>query len=188
VKRSARPLTIAFLASSIFCLGAAAQRGPGAGGPPPPGGGRGPATPGGMGFPAGPPSNAPNGNNGSAPGGTPGSSGARNGMQLGPVGRWWDDKSVSRAIGLRQDQQQKMDVIFDANKSSILDNYKTLTTEQTKLQTLTKDPQVDKSRVFAQIDVVNQARASLQKVTTQMLLQIRAQLDADQMTKLQKVQ
>src|SRR5206468_6406657 len=27
----------------------------------------------------------------------------RNGLQFGPVGRWWDDRSVIQAIGLRRE-------------------------------------------------------------------------------------
>jgi Spy/CpxP family protein refolding chaperone len=107
---------------------------------------------------------------------------------LGPVGRWWDDKSVAQTVGLRKDQQKKMDTIFNANKPAILDSYKTFLNEQAKLDALEKDPQTDKTRLFAAIDAVSQARASLQKATAQMLLQIRQQMDPDQITKLEKVQ
>ena len=48
----------------------------------------------------------------------------RNALQFGPVGRWWDDQSVVQSIGLRREQQKRMDAIFDANKPAILDNYK----------------------------------------------------------------
>jgi Spy/CpxP family protein refolding chaperone len=104
------------------------------------------------------------------------------------VGRWWDDKSVIQAIGLRKAQQQKMDATFDANKPAILAAYKSFRAEQSKLDTLNKDPNSDKARVFAAIDAVSQARASLQKATSEMLLQIRAEMDPDQITRLQKLQ
>lgn len=187
MNRLVRPVMIVLFFFGVLCLSASAQRGPGVGGPPP-SGGHGPGAPGGMGSPGGLPPISPN-NGSNAPGGTSGTAGTpRNGLQLGPVGRWWDDKSVVRTIGLRQDQQKKMDAIFDANKPAILDNYRTLQAEQSKLQALTKDPQVDKTKMFAEIDAVNQARASLQKVTTQTLLQIRQLMDADQITRLQKIQ
>jgi len=81
-----------------------------------------------------------------------------------------------------------MDAIFNANKPAILASYKTLLSEQSKLDALNKDPNVDKARLFAAIDAVSQARASLQKATSQMLLQIRGEMDPDQISKLEKLQ
>jgi hypothetical protein len=81
-----------------------------------------------------------------------------------------------------------MDGIFNANKGAILSSYKALLSEQAKLDKLNKDPQVDKARLFEAIDAVSQARASLQKATSQMLLQIRQQMDAEQIAKLEELQ
>lgn len=107
------------------------------------------------------------------------------GLRLGPVGRWWDDRSVTQTIGLRKEQQRAMDAIFNANKPAILANYKALLSEKSKLEAISKDPKVDQTRLFAAIDTVNQARASLQKATSQMLLQIRQQMDPGQIVKLE---
>ena len=115
-------------------------------------------------------------------------SGTHVASQFGPVGRWWDDKSVARSIGLQSAQQKKMDTIFAANKPAILDSYKAFLKEQSKLQSLTKNAHADKASVFAAIDAVNQARAALQKATTQMQLQIREQMDSEQIQKLEKLQ
>ena len=111
-----------------------------------------------------------------------------NALQFGPVGRWWDDRSVVQSIGLRREQQKRMDSIFDANKPAILDSYKGFLQAQTNLNTVNKDPQANKDRVFAAIDAVNQARASLQKATSAMLLQIRKEMDTDQVNKLETIQ
>lgn len=168
----------AFLAFVAGPYASAQNKGPG--GPPP--------APHGPGGPNGPPSSGPTGNQppaNSGGGGT--SSAARGGLQFGPPGRWWDDKTVTTAIGLRRDQQKKMDAIFDGSKSAILSSYKTLLSEQAKLDALNKQPQADATRLFATIDAVNQARASLQKATTEMLLQIRGQMEPDQILKLEKV-
>ena len=110
-----------------------------------------------------------------------------NALQFGPVGRWWDDKSVVQAIGLSKDQQKKMDSIFDASKPAILDSYKTFLKAQANLSAVNKDPQADKAQVFAAIDAVNEARSSLQKATSAMLLQIRQEMDAAQIDKLERV-
>lgn len=153
---------------------------------PPPGGSPGLHGPGGLG--------GPGGNNG-IPGDSPGNgSGSASASQshavphFGPVGRWWDDKSVVRAIGLSSDQQRKMDTVFNSNKPAILSAYKTFLSEQAKLDALSKQTQVDQTRMFSAIDAVSQAKASLEKANTQMLLQIRQQMTTDQIGKLERLQ
>jgi Spy/CpxP family protein refolding chaperone len=141
---------------------------------PPPTGAHGPGGPG----------NAPP--SGSGSGGS--STSNRPAQQFGPVGRWWDDKAVVRTIGISHDQQKKMDSIFDANKPAILATYKTFLSEKAKLDAMSKQSNVDQTAMFAQIDAVSQARAALQKANTQMLLQIRQQMEPDQITKLEKLQ
>ena len=111
----------------------------------------------------------------------------RNSLQFGPVGRWWDDRSVTQAIGLRREQQRRMDAIFDAHKPAILDSYKGFLKAQNNLASVNKDPQANKDRLFSAIDAVNQARASLQKATSAMLLQIRGEMAPDQIDKLEKI-
>lgn len=156
-----------------------------------PGGGYGnPARPG-PGGPEGP--NVPNGPNATTGHHHPDSTGKvnsppHNALQLGPVGRWWDNKSVVQALGLRREQTRRMDAIFDANKPAILDSYKTFLKAQSNLTAVNKDPQASKNQVFTAIDAVNQARSSLQKTTSAMLLQIRHEMDADQINKLEKIQ
>jgi Spy/CpxP family protein refolding chaperone len=156
---------------------------------PPPGGP--PAGP----PPAGPPSGGPPagphgpGGSGNAPSGSGGSSSStRPAQQFGPVGRWWDDRTVVQTIGISHDQQKKMDSIFHANKGAILATYKTFLSEKAKLDAMSKQSNVDQAKMFAQIDAVSQARAALQKANTQMLLQIRQQMEPEQIVKLEKLQ
>lgn len=149
--------------------------------PPPPGIGPGSGA-GGMG-----PGAPPAGSHNSPSKARPDNSGARSSSQLGPVGRWWDDKSVAQTIGLRKEQQKKMDVIFNENKPAILESYKAFLDEQSKYEKISKGSQVDQAALFASIDAVSKARASLQKATAQMLLQIRQQMNVDQIDKLEKL-
>jgi hypothetical protein len=104
------------------------------------------------------------------------------------VGRWWDNRSVVQQIGLRRDQQRKMDSIFDANKPAILASYKAFQKAQSNLEALNKDTNADQGKVFAAIDAVNSARSDLQKATSAMLMEIRKEMDSDQITRLEKIQ
>lgn len=140
--------------------------------------------------PGAPPPGAPSGpNNAASPnaGSHASSATAHAGQQLGPVGRWWDDKSVAKSVGLSKDQQKKMDAIIDAHKPAIVDSYKQFLTQQAELDKVNKDPKSDQAAIFAAIDSVNQARTSLQKATAQMQLEIRQQMTPDQIVKLEKI-
>lgn len=151
--------------------------------PPPP-----PAGPGGHGGPGGPGGmNRPGGSGPASPDATSAAS-THNALQFGPVGRWWDNRSVAQQIGLSREQQKKMDTIFNANKPAILDSYKAFLKAQSELDRVNKDSSTDKAKIFAAVDAVNQARSTLQKATLVMLMQIREQMDSAQIEKLQKLQ
>jgi hypothetical protein len=111
-----------------------------------------------------------------------------NGVQFGPVGRWWDDRSVVRTIGLSSEQKRKMDTVFDTNKPALLTAYRNYLEKQSKLTALSKDPNADKTTTFAAIDALSQARAQLQKTAAQIYIEIRQQMNTQQIEKLQQIQ
>ena len=110
-----------------------------------------------------------------------------NGVKLGPTGRWWDERSMMQTMNISREQQRRMDSVFNANKPAIIETYKEWQAQQLKVDALSRDPNADKSQLFAAIDAVNQARAALQKANTQMLLQIREQLTKEQVGKLESL-
>ena len=177
----------------------ALAQGRGGGGPPGGGGGGmngGPGGPGGGGQNGGPGGGQLPGNNGGGPGGAPppppgqggqsSTSTMHGGLQLGPPGKWWDDKSFAKSLKLRPDQQMHMDAIFSQNRNALLSHYEGLQAAETQMGELTKAPTLDEAALFAQIDRVAQARADLEKAETHYLLQIRKEMDADQIARLEK--
>jgi hypothetical protein len=177
----------------LSCLFTVPAMGIVAQGPPPGNPGSGPGGPGHPtgppGGPGGPGNNAnSNAAHGTRQGQASTSAPQRNALQFGPVGRWWDDKSVVQQIGLSKSQQTRMDSIFNASKPAILASYKAFQKAQSKLDAVNKNPTAEKATVFAAIDAVNAARGDLQKATSAMLLQIRDEMSTDQITKLEKIQ
>ena len=173
-------------------------RGPGGGAPPPvgPAGVGGGIVPNGQAGMAGTNSGVSSRSRSATTNGTTSNgqgSGAGNGVGRtptllpGPTGRWWDNATVVRQVGITRVQQQKMDNIFDANRASLVADYKTLQQKQAALDAMSKNSNTDQTTLFAAIDGVNQARAALQKVTMQTLLQIRQQMDAKQISKLESI-
>lgn len=110
----------------------------------------------------------------------------RNGPQLAPPGRWWDDKKTVRTLNLRPDQQHRMDDILAANKGTLLNLYSNLRHEEDRLTSMSREDLQDESKVFAGIDRVAQARADLEKANAHTLLQIRKELDGQQLAELDR--
>lgn len=111
---------------------------------------------------------------------------ARPGLQLGPPGqRWWDDHSFVRSLKLRPEQQAQMDAIFEQNRTALVSRFESVQQAEAQLNDLANVPQPDEAALFAQIDRVAQARAELEKANTHLLLELRRQMDADQIKKLE---
>lgn len=143
----------------VMCLGQQPSPG-GPDGPPQPGPGR----PGrhGMGGPGGP--------------GGP--------LRLGPPGRWWDDPEFIKKLGLSDDQQKKMDEIFNSARLKLIDQFAAVQKEEAIMEPLVAADPPDENKLLAQIDRVAQARAELEKANARMLLGIRNQLTHEQWLKL----
>lgn len=183
--------SVALAASLVLCLPVWAQHGGGHGGMGP--GGMGPGGP--PGFPGGGgggfgPRDYDHMHGGPPPGNAPDSagtmSGMRGGLQLGPPGRWWDDKHFAKDLKLRPDQQRRMDAIFETNRPALLTRLGAVQQEEMRMENLTHTRNPDEMTLNTQIDRVWQARAELEKAKTHYLLQIRLEMDANQLSKLEE--
>jgi len=106
-------------------------------------------------------------------------------LQVGPPGRWWDDKHFAKQLKLTEDQQRKMDAIFEQERPVLLNRLDSLQREQQRMEVLTHAKTLDESALFSQIDRIEQARADLFKATMHYQLEIRNELGADQVAHLE---
>ena len=106
------------------------------------------------------------------------------GLQLGPSGRWWDNKEFARTIGIDSLQQRRLDEVFSGNRNTLLKLYKNLQHEESQLGKTVRAKDLDEAQIFAQIDRVTQARGELEKANAHLLLQLRKELTPDQTAKL----
>jgi len=184
---------LAFAASMSFAQGRGGP--PGGGGP---GGGGRPGGPGGGGMGGGMggggmnegmsrPTFPRSDNNGGPQSTNPRGQASENrpGVQLGPPGRWWDDKKFAKNVKLRPEQQARMDAIFEQNRSALLSRLEAYQQAQRQMEDLSRSSSPDEGALFAQIDRMAQARAELEKANTHMLLQLRKEMDADQLSRLE---
>lgn len=107
------------------------------------------------------------------------------GLQVGPPFRWWDDKHYVKQLRLSGDQQRHMDAIFEQSRPVLLNRLESLEKEEQRMEVLTHAKTLDESALFAQIDRVEQARADLAKANTHYLVQLRGELDQDQIGRLE---
>jgi Spy/CpxP family protein refolding chaperone len=112
------------------------------------------------------------------------SNSARPGLELGPRGRWWDDKSFAKSLKLRPDQQKRMDSIFEQNRPALVLRYQNALEAEAQMEQASKSANPDESALDARIDSLAQANAELDKAYAHMLLQIRREMDPDQIARL----
>jgi periplasmic protein CpxP/Spy len=102
----------------------------------------------------------------------------------GHFGRWWHNPQMAQALNLTDDQKQKMDDIFNLDRSGLHDLFGNLTKQEDLLKPMIEADQPNEDQVLAQIDRVAQARAELEKANARMLFDIRKTLTPDQWQKL----
>jgi len=106
-------------------------------------------------------------------------------FRMGPPGRWWNNPEFAGRLGLTQDQENRMEAVFQQNRLTLIDRSAALQKEETVMGPLLSADQPDEARVLAQIDRITQARAELEKANARMLLGMRRILTQDQWKKLQ---
>jgi hypothetical protein len=103
---------------------------------------------------------------------------------LGPSGRWWDDKKFAKTLGLHGDQQKRMDGIFQQNRDTLQQRFDAFTKAQARLDALKQNGNASETALFSEIEHTAQARAELEQAYTHMQLQLRGEMTADQIGKL----
>jgi periplasmic protein CpxP/Spy len=120
----------------------------------------------------------------------PGFGGHRPPMEgaLGPMGghgRFWNNPAIVEKLKLTDDQRKSMDDIFLQHRETLVDLRGNLEKAELTLEPLVKADQPDESKITAQIDLVAQARAELEKANARFLLAIRGKLTSDQWKQIQ---
>lgn len=111
----------------------------------------------------------------------------RGGPPLAPQGRFWDDPRYAKALGLRPEQAQKMDEIFIAEKPRLMELFANLQREERSMRSMSSEDMKDEGKVNAAIDRAAGARAAVEKANAHLLIQMRRELDARQLEKLDEL-
>jgi Spy/CpxP family protein refolding chaperone len=114
-----------------------------------------------------------------------GGMGMHPGSRIVPPGEWWKNADTIQKLSLTEDQQKKMDGIFQQSRLTLIDLKANLEKQEVLLEPMLNANPPDSAKALAQIGKVADARAELEKTNAKMLLGIRSVLTADQWTKLQ---
>lgn len=96
-------------------------------------------------------------------------------------GKWWQDERFIRELGLTPEQSARVEEIFQNQQPLLRQRMETLNQAEKAWDRLVE--KADDAAVMAQVDVVEAARAELNKTRIQMLLRMRRALTADQWAK-----
>ncbi len=107
------------------------------------------------------------------------------GSRIVPPGEWWKNPDTIQKLSLTEDQQKKMDGIFQQSRLTLIDLKANLEKQEVLLEPMLNANPPDATKALAQISKVADARAELEKTNAKMLLGIRGVLTTDQWTKLQ---
>lgn len=102
-------------------------------------------------------------------------------------GRWWHHPDMVKKLGLTSEQQKKMDAIFNSYRPKLERLHANLHRQEDILGPLIGADNPNESKILAQIDVVAQARASLEKEFARMLLGLQRELTHEQWEKLREL-
>jgi Spy/CpxP family protein refolding chaperone len=103
----------------------------------------------------------------------------------GDRGRWWNDARAIEKFKLTDSQRKSMDDVYQQHRLTLVDLHATLEKAELAMEPMMGQDQPDEAKVLAQIDVVAQARAELEKANARMLFDLRRQLTPEQWKQIQ---
>lgn len=97
-----------------------------------------------------------------------------------PPGKWWKDSEVVQKLGLTDAQVASIEQVFQTYKPKLQQAMENLRSLDQQLEPLMEADVPDEAKVLAQTANIAQARALLERTTTEMFLQIRKVLSPEQ--------
>jgi Spy/CpxP family protein refolding chaperone len=103
-------------------------------------------------------------------------------------GKWWTNPATVQRLQLSEDQQKRIDQIFQQSRLKLIDLRAGLEKEEAVLDPLLAADRPQESLVLSQIDRVAMARAELEKANARMLFSFRLVLTPEQWKQLKAPQ
>lgn len=96
-------------------------------------------------------------------------------------GKWWQDERFRQELGLTAEQSTRLEAIFQKTQPTLRQRMQALDQAEKEFDRLVETG--DDASVLDHVEIVENARAELNKTRTMMLLRMRRSLTADQWAK-----
>jgi len=123
----------------------------------------------------------------------PGPPHMRGGMMRGPamgsgpgMGKWWNNPAMAQKLALTEAQMQQMEKAFRERRNQLFELRNTLNGLEASLEPMIATNRLNEPQITSQIEKIAQARATLEKLNSLMLLDMRRALSAEQWKQLQQ--
>lgn len=100
---------------------------------------------------------------------------------LAQRGKWWQDERFQRELGLTAEQTARLEEVFQNTQPTLRQHMQALDRAEKEFDRLVESG--DDASVMEHVEIVEAARAELNKTRTVMLLRMRRSLTADQWAK-----
>jgi Spy/CpxP family protein refolding chaperone len=100
-------------------------------------------------------------------------------------GKWWTNPLMIRRLGLTEEQQKKLDQVYQQHRIRLIDLRAALEKEEALLDPMLAAEHPPETQVLSQIDRIANARADLEKANARMLFGFRQILTAGQWAELE---
>jgi Spy/CpxP family protein refolding chaperone len=101
------------------------------------------------------------------------------------AGKWWTKPGIVRRLGLSDDQQKRLDQVYQQARLKLIDLRAALEKEEALLEPMLAPDRPQEAAVLAQIDRIAEVRAELEKTNARMLFAFRMVLTPEQWKELQ---
>jgi Spy/CpxP family protein refolding chaperone len=96
-------------------------------------------------------------------------------------GAWWRNSRLVSVLGITEEQQKKMEDVFQQHRLQLIELNAAITRSEAILEPLLMDVRPeDEARILQEVDRAASARAELEKANARMLLGMRKVLTAEQ--------
>jgi Spy/CpxP family protein refolding chaperone len=102
-------------------------------------------------------------------------------------GKWWTNRRVIRELNLAPDQQARIDAVWNQTRRNLIDRRAALDRRQLDLSEILSKDVIDEAAALQAFDRVQEARATLERATFLMRIQIKNLLSAGQQQKLEAI-
>jgi Spy/CpxP family protein refolding chaperone len=100
-------------------------------------------------------------------------------------GKWWTNPGIIRRLGLTEEQQKRLDQVYQQSRLKLIDLRAALEKEEALMEPMLSQDRPQEAAVVTQIDRIAEARAELEKANARMLFSFRMVLTPEQWKELQ---